>query len=81
MGTFENALKRELGKNTGKAISNLVFGDAHSTPYRRTSSRRSSSSAEYYAPRKTARQLKEEHLALMLEKEREAAYDELLRKD
>lgn len=81
MGTFENALKRELGKNTGKAISNLVFGDAHSTPYRRTSSRRSSSSAEeYYAPRKTARQLKEEHLALMLEKEREAAYDELLRK-
>lgn len=68
MGTFENALKRELGKNTGKAISNFVFGDAHSTPYRRTSSRRSSPPVETYAPRKTARQLKDEHLALMLER-------------
>lgn len=80
MGTFENALKRELGKNTGKAISNFVFGDAHSTPYRRTSSRKSSPSAETYVPRKTARQLKDEHLALMLEKERDVAYEELLRK-
>lgn len=35
MGTFENSLKRELGKNTGKFISNIIFGDRHSTPYRR----------------------------------------------
>lgn len=35
MGGFENSLKRELGKNTGKFISNVIFGDKHSTPYRR----------------------------------------------
>lgn len=29
-----NAFKREVGKNTGKAVSNWIFGDAHSTPYR-----------------------------------------------
>lgn len=29
-----NAFKREIGKNTGKAVSNFVFGDSHSTPYR-----------------------------------------------
>lgn len=35
MGDFGRALKREVGKNTGKFISNVVFGDKHSTPYRR----------------------------------------------
>jgi len=35
MGIGTNALKREIGKNTGKWISNKVFGDGHSTPYRR----------------------------------------------
>lgn len=39
MGAFGNSLKRELGKNTGKFISNVVFGDKHSTPYRRVDSR------------------------------------------
>lgn len=29
-----NAFKREIGKNTGKAVSNWIFGDSHSTPYR-----------------------------------------------
>lgn len=42
MGHFWNSLEREVGKNTGKAISNLVFGDAHSTPYRRVVARTSS---------------------------------------
>ena len=37
MGTFGKALGRELGKNTGKAISNFVFGDSWATPYRRVS--------------------------------------------
>ena len=50
MGTFENSLKRELGKNTGKFISNVIFGDRHSTPYRRVRSsnrgRRSSSESK-----------------------------------
>lgn len=40
MGVFGNSLKRELGKNTGKFISNVVFGDKHSTPYRRVDARR-----------------------------------------
>ena len=34
MGTFGNSFKRELGKNTGKFVSNIIFGDKHSTPYR-----------------------------------------------
>lgn len=33
-----DSLKREVGKNTGKAISNAIFGDSHSTPYRRVES-------------------------------------------
>ena len=31
---FLKSVERELGKNTGKLISNLVFGDGHSTPHR-----------------------------------------------
>ena len=34
MGTSRNSFKRELGKNTGKFVSNIIFGDKHSTPYR-----------------------------------------------
>jgi hypothetical protein len=34
MGTFGSNLGRELGKNTGKFVSNKVFGDKWSTPYR-----------------------------------------------
>ncbi len=33
---FSKALGRELGKNTGKLISNKLFGDGHATPYRIT---------------------------------------------
>lgn len=39
MGVFDNAFKRELGKNTAKTVSNMVFGDKWSTPYRRTDAR------------------------------------------
>lgn len=35
MGSFWNSFEREVGKNTGKAVSNFIFGDSHSTPYRR----------------------------------------------
>ena len=31
---FKKSLFKELGKNTGKWISNKVFGDSWSTPYR-----------------------------------------------
>ncbi|WP_033961260.1 hypothetical protein [Psychroserpens jangbogonensis] len=32
---FTKAIVREIGRNYGKAISNQILGDAHSTPYRR----------------------------------------------
>jgi len=35
MGTFGKSFTREMGKNTGKVASNILFGDWHSTPYRR----------------------------------------------
>lgn len=34
MGTFGKSLSKELGKNTGKWISNKIFGDGHSTPHK-----------------------------------------------
>lgn len=35
MGKIIDAFKREFGKNTGKAVSTWIFGDAHATPYKR----------------------------------------------
>lgn len=35
MSIVGNSFKRELGKNAGKMVSNMIFGDKHSTPYRR----------------------------------------------
>jgi hypothetical protein len=32
MGKASDSFKREIGKNTGKAVSNFIFGDKHSTP-------------------------------------------------
>lgn len=40
MSLFGKSLERELGKNTGKWVSNVIFGDGHATPYRRAESRR-----------------------------------------
>lgn len=34
MGSFSNSFKREVGKNTGKWLSNQVFGNGHATPIR-----------------------------------------------
>ena len=34
MGKGTDSFKRELGKNTGKWVSNKIFGDGHSTPHR-----------------------------------------------
>lgn len=39
MGKGIDAFKRELGKNTGKWVSNKVFGDGHATPHKIISSR------------------------------------------
>jgi hypothetical protein len=43
MGTFGKSFSRELGKNTGKVISNAVFGDKWSTPYRSANGKNSAS--------------------------------------
>ena len=40
MSLFGKSFERELGKNTGKWVSNVIFGDGHATPYRRAESRR-----------------------------------------
>lgn len=32
---FTKAIVREIGRNVGKAASNMLLGDSHSTPYRR----------------------------------------------
>lgn len=42
MGKTTDSFKREIGKNAGKAVSNWIFGDAHSTPYRRVDSAKES---------------------------------------
>lgn len=34
MSRFLNSFNRELGKNSGKWISNKVFGDGHATPHK-----------------------------------------------
>ena len=34
MGKFEDSFKRQVGRDTGKFVSNLIFGDKHSTPVR-----------------------------------------------
>ena len=34
MGTFTNAIIREIGRNYGKAISNALLGDKHANPVR-----------------------------------------------
>ena len=56
MGRIEDALKREIGKNTGKAVSNFLFGDSHSTPYRRVDSERRAAIAEKNAEARIARE-------------------------
>lgn len=40
MSLFGKSFERELGKNTGKWVSNFIFGDGHATPYRRAENRR-----------------------------------------
>ncbi|RZJ47884.1 MAG: hypothetical protein EOO44_21845 [Flavobacterium sp.] len=34
MGIFFNSLKRQFGRDTGKVISNTIYGNSHATPYR-----------------------------------------------
>ena len=70
MGTFGNSLKRELGKNTGKFISNVVFGDMHSTPYRRVDARRNAASEARIAEAEARRRVEEVKKQAKLEEAR-----------
>ncbi|MFN4235045.1 MAG: hypothetical protein ACK4IK_09600 [Bacteroidia bacterium] len=75
---FSKALGRELGKNTGKFISNKLFGDGHATPYRISARvqaaelRASGMKAQADALRAQANaELEKEKMRINLEKERE----------
>ena len=70
MGAFGNSLKRELGKNTGKFISNVVFGDMHSTPYRRVDSRRQAAMNARLAEAEARRRVEEVKKEARLEEAR-----------
>lgn len=70
MGAFGNSLKRELGKNTGKFISNVVFGDMHSTPYRRVDARRKAVSEARIAEAEARRRVEEVKKEAKLEEAR-----------
>ena len=34
MGKFEDSFKRQVRRDTGKFVSNLIFGNKHATPMR-----------------------------------------------
>jgi hypothetical protein len=75
---FSRALGRELGKNTGKLISNKLFGDGHSTPHRITAKvqaaeiRANSAKAKAKAIEEKANaELEIEEMKINLEKDRE----------
>lgn len=70
MGAFGNSLKRELGKNTGKFISNVVFGDKHSTPYRRVDARRQAAHAARLEETEARRRVEEVKKEARLEEAR-----------
>ena len=70
MGVFGNSLKRELGKNTGKFISNVVFGDKHSTPYRRVDARRQAAHAARLEEAEARRRVEEVKKEARLEEAR-----------
>lgn len=79
MGIGTNAFKREIGKNTGKWISNVVFGDSHSTPYRRVGSNREPREVIYREPRISKTEQRHQQFMAQLEREnslKERIYEE-----
>ena len=66
--SFGKSFERELGKNTGKWVSNVIFRDGHSTPYRRVGS------TQHREPRRTQAELRHE-----LESQRIAAEERIRR--
>jgi len=39
MGKITDSFKRQIGRDSGKVVTNLIFGDKHSSPYRRVASK------------------------------------------
>lgn len=39
MGRVSNSFKSQIGRDAGKVVSNVLFGDKHATPYRRAASK------------------------------------------
>ena len=73
MGIFGNSFKRELGKNTAKRVSNAIFGDKWSTPYKRVSSPKEPSASsiaqrEHNEIQREKNELKRRQLELMEQK-------------
>lgn len=56
--TFVNSMVREVGRNYGKAISNKLLGDKHSTPYRRVGGG-SANAAAYVAEQPAKKRMNE----------------------
>src|SRR5690554_6929414 len=65
MSIVGNSFKRELGKNAGKMVSNMIFGDKHSTPYRRVHN------AAPPAPKPSKAQLEHEANLVRIQAEKE----------
>ena len=80
MSDFGKALRREFGKNTGKFISNVVFGDKHSTPYRRVEAARQERQANINARHADRMRMQQDRLRiqekrLQLQQERQEKRD------
>ncbi|MDM1368334.1 hypothetical protein HX052_10125 [Myroides marinus] len=68
MGTFGKSFSREIGKNTGKWVSNKLFGSGHSTPYRVVNQRERE---ERRAEREEARRYRERQKMIEIERREE----------
>lgn len=68
MSDFGKAFRREVGKNTGKFISNVIFGDKHSTPYRRVDAARRERQANINARHADRMQIQQERLRVQQER-------------
>lgn len=71
MGSFGKSLSRELGKNTGKWVSNKIFGDSYATPHKLIHSRERENARLERAKAKEYREKQKEIELLRKTKERE----------
>ena len=74
MKVIANSFKRQIGRDAGKVVSNLVWGDRHSTPVRRVTNR---STPTVRDKPKTQRQIRAEQLMNNIEAERLAKLNNL----